>query len=112
MKLKIEDAEYTIIPIPPNLSPYSTRISELLQRKPQTSQEADEISCEISKYMDKLLGGTVKPKPSEGHMLQLFNAVIGLTNKVLEEAGLFRKTKQSNLEKSNRISSADSQASK
>jgi len=104
MKLKIDAVEYKVTPIPPYLSPYSTRISELLTRKPQTNQEADEISNEIIFAMKKLLSGTVTPAPLPEHELRLFKAVIQLTNTILEDAGLFRQPKKSNIEKSRAVS--------
>jgi len=111
MKLKIDAVEYTITPIPPYLSPYSTRISELLTRKPRTNQEADEISGEITFAMKKLLSGTVTPTAPPEHELQLFKAVIQLTNTILEDAQFFRQAKKSNIEKGRAVSTIAPSAS-
>jgi len=101
MKKTIDGTEYTIIPIPPHLSPYSTRISELLQTKPQSLQETDERSKEIDTLVEKLLSKTVKPNPAPEHQLAIFNALIDLTNATIAEAQFFRSRKGSQPAKSN-----------
>jgi hypothetical protein len=109
LKVKIEDTEYTIIPIPPSLSPYSTHISEMLKVKPQSVADAEKMSVEIEKAMEKLLAGTVKPIPAKEHHIQVFNALVDLTNKVLEDARFFRQDKGSSPEKGSATSPGDSQ---
>ena len=94
MKKKIEDVEYEITPIPPNLSPFSTRISKLLQQEPKTVEEAKEISAEIKAAMDILLEGTVTPEPKKGHRTQLLNTLNQLTKAAIEDAEFFRKSKR------------------
>jgi len=94
MKKKIEDVEYEIIPIPPNLSPFSTRISKLLQQEPKTVEEAKEISAEIKAAMDILLEGTVTPEPKKGHRTQLLNTLNQLTKAAIDDAEFFRKSKR------------------
>lgn len=110
MKKKIGEIEYTIIPIPPHLSPFSTRIGELLQKRPQSTQEAKEISKEISEAMELLLSEIVMPKPEKQHYLQVFNALVDLTNKTMEEAGFFRKDQGSKSAEGDKTSSVDPQA--
>jgi len=100
MKKQIHGVEYEIKPIPPHLSPYSTRISELLQKKPQNVQEADVASDEIAACLGKLLAGTVNPVPPKEHQWQLFKILNDLTTKTLKDAGFFRKPKGSNTTKS------------
>jgi len=112
MKKKIGDTEYNIIPIPPHLSPYNARISELLQKKPTSFQDAEEISKEIAQHMEKLLNETVTPKPNKEHMTAVYNALIDLTNAVLVEAQFFRKNKGSNIAKSSSARISTSQAPK
>ena len=71
MKLKVEDVEYEIIPIPPSFSPYATLIGDLLQaKKPQSIEEAEKNSDTIAKAMTKLFAGTVKPAPKAEHQAQ------------------------------------------
>lgn len=101
MKKKIEDTEYNIIPIPPYLSPFNARISELLQKKFTSFQDAEETSKEINQHMEKLLSETVTPKPNKEHQTAVYNALIDLTNAVLQEAQFFRKNQRSGTAKSN-----------
>jgi len=110
VKKKIGEIEYTIIPIPPHLSPFSTRIGELLQKRPQSTQEAKDISKEISEVMELLLPETVMPKPDKQHYLQVFNTLIDLTNKTMEEAEFFRKNKGPKSAKGNGTVPAAAQA--
>lgn len=91
MELEVEGVKYTVIPIPPSLSPYSTLIGDLLRAKPQTFEEVEKNSETIAKAMEKLFAGTVKPIPNLEHQTQVFNALIDLTNKTIDNAGLFRK---------------------
>lgn len=109
MKKKIEDVEYEIIPIPPYLSPYSTRISELLKKTPQSVEDASEISGEIKEAMDKLFAETVTPKPERKHRTQVFNTINKLTMEVIEDAKFFRKPKRSRDGKSGATSAGNSQ---
>jgi hypothetical protein len=99
-KVKIEDVEYVIMPVPPYLSPYSTKIGELMRKQPCDMKDADRISSEINEFMKKLLADTVSPEPKKEHMLQVFSEVTALTNKVMEDAGLFRGPRGSGVEKS------------
>jgi len=112
VKKKIETIEYNIIPISPHLSPYATRIGELLQKKPQSVQEVEETSGEINVLMDKLLSETVKPKPTKEHQTQVFNILCEYTNAVIQEAQFFRKNKGSNSAKGNTARHGDSEAAK
>ena len=112
MKKKIEDVEYEIIPIPPSLSPFSTRISKLLQQEPKTVEEAKEISAEIKKAMDVLLEGTVTPEPKKGHRTQLLNALNQLTKAAIEDAEFFRKSKRRSSGESSSAGRINSQETK
>jgi hypothetical protein len=112
MKKKIEDVEYEIIPIPPSLSPFSTRISKLLQQEPKTVEEAKEISAEIKAAMDILLEGTVSPKPKKGHRTQVFNSLNLLTKEAIEDAEFFRKPKRRSSRESSSTGDNDSQETK
>jgi len=100
LKTKIGDTEYTVMPIPPYLSPYSTRIGELLQKRPQTVQEAEEMSKEIKILMEKLLKETVKPEPSIEHQTQIFKVLCNHTNDIIQQAQFFRAHKGSSITKS------------
>lgn len=112
MKLKIDDVEYSLIPIPPYASPYATLIGELLKKKAVTVEEAEKNSGEIKRAMEKLFSETVTPEPKPEHHIQVFNALSTLTNKVMEEAGLFRQDQRPKPKKSSTTSLVDSQASK
>ncbi|HLE74922.1 MAG TPA: hypothetical protein VI864_02630 [Candidatus Bathyarchaeia archaeon] len=103
MELEVEGVKYEIIPIPPSLSPYSTLIGDLLRAKPQTIEEVEKNSGTIAKAMEKLFAGTVKPTPKLEHQTQVFNALINLTNKTIEAAGLFRGDKGSSTSPSSPI---------
>jgi hypothetical protein len=93
MELEVESVKYEIMPIPPNLSPYSTLIGNLLRATPQNLEDAEKNSDIIAKAMEKVFVGTVKPVPKPEHQTQVFNALIDLTNKTIEAAGLFRGDK-------------------
>jgi len=112
VKKKIGDTEYEIIPIPPHLSPYNARISELLQKKPQSFQEAEEISKEIAQHLEKLLSETVKPKPPIEHQTAAYNALIDVTNALIEEAEFFRKNQGPNSGKRSTTRPSTTQAPK
>jgi hypothetical protein len=104
VKKKIDNTEYEIIPIPPYLSPYNARISELLQTKSKNFQEAEEISKEIKQHMEKLLSETVKPNPPIEHQTAVYNALIDITNATIKQAEFFRKNKGLNPTKSGTVS--------
>jgi len=112
LKKKIDNVEYEIIPIPPHLSPYNSRISELLQKKAASFQDAEEISKEINQHMEKLLSETVTPKPRKEHQTEIYNAIIDLTNAVLEKAQFFRKNQRPSPSKSNATQPHPAQTSK
>jgi len=112
VKKKIGDTEYTIIPIPPHLSPYNSRISELLQKKTQNLQETKETSQELEECMKILLSGTVKPQPLPEDQTEVYNALIDLTNEVISKAQFFRKNQGPSPAKSSSICPTDSQKTK
>jgi hypothetical protein len=60
--------------------------------------------------MELLLPETVMPKPDKLHYLQVFNTLIDLTNKTMEEAEFFRKNQGSKSAKSNSTGPATTQA--
>jgi len=99
MEKTIDGVKYTLIPVPPHASPYDVLIADLLRKKPETTEEAERISIEIKKAMEKLFAETVTPKPKVEHHIQLFNALTELTTKVMKEAGLFRNHPRSGTEK-------------
>ncbi|MDH5788096.1 MAG: hypothetical protein OEZ40_07395 [Candidatus Bathyarchaeota archaeon] len=100
MKLKVENFQYELIPIPPHLAPYNTYVAHLLQQLPKNCEEAKRVSDEMSKALDALFAGTVKPQPEKKHYIQVFNALNDLTKKVMEDAGLFRQPKGQRTKKS------------
>lgn len=109
--MKLSGTEYELFPVPPYLSPYSARIGELLKLKPANFEEAQKQSEEIDKLMEKLFEGTVTPKPNKTDSLRLFNAIIDLTNEVMQEAKFFRTTKRCDADKSRGNESTNPQTS-
>jgi hypothetical protein len=112
MEKIIDGVTYVLTAIPPHLSPYNTLLGDLLREKPKTAQEADRVSGEIKKCMDKLLVDTVKPTPRPEHQYQVFNALTALTSEVLDEARLFRKDKRSSTEEGSPTSPSASRKAK
>jgi len=112
MEKTIDGITYIITPTSPNLSPYTMLLSKLLKIEPSNVEEAEKTSVEIDKAMTKLFDGTVSPKPKHEHHIQLYNAVIEVTNKALEDAEFFRQRRKSNVEESSSDESDASQASK
>jgi hypothetical protein len=100
MEKELDGVKYILIPIPPYASPYTVLIGNLLRKKTETVQEAETVSAEIQKAMDKLFTVTVKPKPRVDHETQLFNELNELTKKVIDEADFFHKDKGPDAEKS------------
>lgn len=91
MEKEFDGQKYTLIPIPPYASPYSVLIGKLLQKKAETTDEAEANGAEIKKAMDKLFTVTVTPKPRVEHETQLFTALNELTKKVIDEADFFHE---------------------
>jgi hypothetical protein len=94
VKVKIGNNEYIITPLPPRLAPHNAFYSELLQRKPSSVQEAEEIGASIKELTELVLKATVTPTPPEEHYTQLYNAVTELTNKVLSQSFFPTASKQ------------------
>ena len=112
MEKTIDGTKYEITPTPPSFSPYMTLLGKLLSVEPKDVEEAEKTSVEIDKAMTKLFQGTVSPKPKPEHYIQLYDAVIKETNKVLEETEFFRKSTKSDIEKSGSDEPVNPQASK
>lgn len=103
MELEVEGVKYQLIPIPPSHSPYSTLIGDLLRAKPKSIEEAEKNSETIAQAMEKLFAGTVKPTPKQEHQSQVFNALIDLTNKTIEDAKFFRNNQEPDTTKSGSV---------
>ena len=94
MKVKIGNNEYTVTPLPPRLAPHNAFYSELLQRKPSSVEEAQEIGKNLGELCEIILTATVTPTPREEHYTQLYNAVVELTNRVLSQSFFPTASKQ------------------
>jgi len=112
MKLKIDGVEYELKPISPALAPFSDLYSIKAKEHPRTLEEAEEIAKTIEGAVAKLLEGCVSPKPKKEYETQVLKALFDLTNKVLEDAGLFRQGRKPDTKKSNTTRPGDSQAPK
>jgi hypothetical protein len=102
-KIKIDGTEYTLVPIPLHLAPFSSRIGHLLQQEPKSVEEATKNSDEILMLQKRLLEDTINPPISaehEEHALQLYNVLVDLTNETIAKAQSFRQNPRPDVEKS------------
>lgn len=95
-KMKIEEVEYTYTPIPLHFSPFSTRLGVLAQQRPATMEDMEQNSAEILKLQTKILDATVMPTVREEHRLEVYNAVVDLTNEIIAKARSFRADSKPN----------------
>jgi hypothetical protein len=91
---EIDGVKYSLIPIPPHVSPFNQLLGQLLQKAPGDCEEAEKDSVQIEKALDKILEACVEPKPRREHAWKLYSALQKLTKKTLEDAGFFRKPKR------------------
>lgn len=90
----VQGVTYTLTPISPALSPFNQLLGQLLQKAPGDCEEAEKNSVQIEKALDKILTACVEPKPRREHAWKLYSALQDLTQKTLEDAGFFRKSKR------------------
>jgi len=97
---------------PPHLAPITARIGELLQKHPATADEAKQMSEEIKPLMTLVLSQTAHPAPPMEHQTQVYQALINLTNEVVNEAAFFRGARRTDGAKSSTSSPPRGQTSK
>jgi len=110
MKLKIDDVDYELMPVPPSLAPYQARINELMSQKPKSIEETKEISGELKPLIQAVLLETVSPKVRREHELAVFRALMKLTNETLTQVQFFPGGKRSEPEKGGAAGSSAAQA--
>jgi len=107
MEKTIDGITYTIIPIPPSMSPYSALVGIALEKQPKDIEEAEQLKQQIEKGLDAIFAETVTPKPKKEHYLLVYDTVLKITRDTLEQAELFRLQPRSNLKKSRPASTSN-----
>lgn len=91
MKVKIEETEYEMIPIPPSMAHYNGKIGELSQQKNETLEDAQRIRKAIEEWLHVLFTECVKPLPTTRHSLEAWHKLIVVTEAAMDSARGFRE---------------------
>ena len=89
MKVCIDGTEYHVNPIPPSMSLYHIRITELLRAEAKGLQEIRDATSELDALLTELLKECVQPTPAKQHQLTLFNLVMKETDRAIKDAQFF-----------------------
>lgn len=89
-KVKLENKEYNVNPIPPYLHAIMDYYGALQKQTPETLEVTLKIASEAKQCLTEIISATVTPTPPDYLFLELYNVAIEETNKALERAKKFR----------------------
>ena len=100
MKVKLDDTEYTVQPIPFKMLPMNDYFASLCNQHPKDANEASQIGQKLEDCLDKILGACITPTPKPEHKITLQKIVNKLTTQQQERAEQFFRPEQPNPDKS------------
>ena len=106
VEITVQGFKYNIKPVPPKLTPFSALIGDKLRVVPKDMADAEAIAIVIDAATKRLFSELVEPQPLEEHKNQVFDALLSITGKAVNEMCFLRPKQKSDGDAGNGVGDA------